>query len=427
MSYKMKGAVVCLLILPFLAFGYELCKGPQRGQEFFMAEKEFLCAIKCKKSDYCSSYLYKDYQDFQDAEPNNEFDGNCVLRNKYEDYMLSELQDIGDGYVAKLGLVVDNEGTVHFHKVPTNYNVTHEAIQAGFTLPMDISSTKVTKYVMHQDFPPPTFNPNNNNNIYKQVCPLLGGIQVHEYDLEVTAALNAIGGLTPIRPMALILQPTDTGVITLWDNGMQDYSKDLLAANCPKYSWTDNHWLDYTDFNDGMIHTDTTTGVLIKGQMNPIASKVSCQFVAPNLALNKPAGSLHVKASFPPHLGVDGDYHLFMHGGGGGTQMEYFYINLLDTYAIKMITLATRDCCAPRNMQMDFWVGDEKPTTDPLDETHYRLCTHYEHQQRILDVHGFTCDKITVGKFVVIKNRASVAAILINEVTVHGWPISIFE
>ena len=116
--------------------------------------------------------------------------------------------------------------------------MTHEAIEAGFTLPMEISSKKTTRYVRHEDDP-------SGISHYKQVCNHLGGVQVHEYDNEVTQALNGIGGLTPKRPLALIRQPTETGgVITLWDNGMQHWDKDLLATGCPQYSWTDNNWLN---------------------------------------------------------------------------------------------------------------------------------------------------------------------------------------
>ncbi len=104
---------------------------------------------------------------------------------------------------------------MHFHPLPSTYNVTKVALDSGFDLPMEIASLKVTRYVRHFDFP-------SGNDKHERVCPLNGGVLVHEYNAETTAALTAIGGQTPERPAAMIKQATASGeIITLWDNGRQ--------------------------------------------------------------------------------------------------------------------------------------------------------------------------------------------------------------
>ncbi len=415
-------------LLPFFVVrAYELCKGPQRGQRFMMMEKEFLCASACKKAPDCSSYLYKDRQEFQDDEPNNEFDGNCVLRNKYEDYLLSELQELGNGYKAKLGLVVDDTGTIHFHKMPTDYNVTEEAIAAGYTTPMEIPSLKTTRFVKHHTYPSAYIYGQGGYNLHHWVCPLLGGILVPEYDMEVTQALTDIGGSTPTRALAMTRSPTATGAITLWETGMQDWANDLDPSECPRYSaWTADDWTGSIDGQEQKVFLDTTSGTFIQGGVFPYVTQVSCQFIGKNLAFEKPTGALHHDwpAHSHPHA-VDGRYNTMYHGKVAA--MDHWYVNLLDQYAIKLITLGTRGgCCSERNFGLDFWVGNEAPK-GTFDETKFRLCTHFEHKQYVYDVHGFTCDHWTIGQFLVIKNRVHTEAIQLNEVTVHGWPISIFK
>ena len=93
-----------------------------------------------------------------------------------------------------------------------------------------------------------------------------------------------------------------------------------------------------------------------------------------------------------------------------------------------MVTLAfTRNCCGDRNIALDILVGNEKPAGNPLDQTNFSLCTHFAHLQQPMDIHGFTCDRLTVGRYVVIKNRDTTEVSTYNVVTVHGWPINIFK
>ncbi len=100
----MKAEILALLFLG-LTEAYDLCTGPQRFQEAHEVAHEF--SAKCKENSFCSSYLYKDFETFQSDGSSNEFpDGNCILRDKYEDFEMSELQDHGSGYRAKFALVL---------------------------------------------------------------------------------------------------------------------------------------------------------------------------------------------------------------------------------------------------------------------------------------------------------------------------------
>ena len=160
--------------------------------------------------------------------------------------------------------------------------------------------------------------------------------------------------------------------------------------------------------------------------MNPIATRVSCQFVAKNVAFGKPVGSNGIYLADLDQYVVDGDYTTKYHGVYGGI-LNYIYIDLVEPHAIKMITVASDNCCENRILGLDFLVGDEKPEGNPMDESKFRLFAHFPDKQYRNDVQGVTCDYIQFGRYVVIKNREYITALIFTEITVHGWPKADFK
>ncbi len=404
------------------------CGGPTRGSPV-TADTETLCAIRCRMQPDCSSYLYKDRDEFDDDGDQNEFEGNCVLRDKYEDDVFSEVHDVAD-YRAKHCIRVDPDvaaaGNVkHFVPPPSSADVAQDAAAAGFDVPLEVPSLKVTRFVAVLE---EALNPVDAATR----CGNMGGTLALEYNQEVSDLITAAGASAKRYVGAAPIQDLAYTWLSRWQNGLVDWTageEGAAPGSCPRYP----DWAGFVsvDVNTHATYVDSDAGTF---HMEDIATEnltthVVCQYQGRNVAQGRPARARLVYPGSTLAGAVDGDWNQETPEDiYGGDTNDWLALDLGARFAVKRFLWRQRfECCGYRNRDMVFLVGEEMPESGsyPVDAASYLECATFPYFQYLKKVDGVTCDCLAVGSVAVVLNAPAQPMQLV-ELAVYAVPYGEF-
>lgn len=137
---------------------------------------------------------------------------------------------------------------------------------------------------------------------------------LHEYNQEVSEALKATLGSNLPNPRhqgIRIMKQMDDSLVTVWHNGMIDW-RQTETGSCAKYqAWTGTDWdADAEAKYTAHVKDDVATHGLVPGAIvsGSEPSSFVCQFMGPNLALNKKTGGQVYSNLYPSEKAADGDW-----------------------------------------------------------------------------------------------------------------------
>lgn len=418
--------LVLTLILTFLRYiqGFQSCLEPPNIRDNAREiERKLHCAVECEVVSNCSSYLFKDWDLYLMNNGTNEFSGNCVLMNEFEDNLHYALQPTGsyDWYLKS----TYKKSIMFIRVMAEKFQTEYFANWFGYNITLQDPTLNQTLFFKLVEKP-------LSYDQAERTCAKESGSFPIVYDDILKQALLSTFGLTQ-TPLGLrIFDKSDGTKESVWSNGHIHWG-DALGASCLDYQhWTQTDW----DTNHFVVMDDQ--GLLQPGVSNAtIFDSFICQFVGMSSIVGGRVATKETDASFSQskseHL-VDNRWNLnsrfnqWVSGDNSDGNM-WLALDFTQSFVVKMIRVqASPSAEAAGLVNLKFYVGyndgdfPQEGTILELDDR-FGFCgqSHYDLRAHNGEILGFTCNHWYIGKFVVITNGAP-QIMSISEVAVFGLP-----
>ncbi|TRY72526.1 hypothetical protein TCAL_06723 [Tigriopus californicus] len=420
--------LVVTLILSFMehAQGFQSCVEPPNNRDNSREiELQLHCALECEVISNCSSYLFKDWDLYQNHSQtgSNEFPGNCVLLTEFEDNLQYALQSTGSYRLYLKTTYKQSIMFIRFH--PKNFEVEHFANWFGYNITLQDPVLNQTLFFKLVDTP-------LSYDQAERTCAKESGSFPIAYNDAIKQALLTTFGLNQ-TPLGLrILQNSNAVKESVWSNGHIHWG-DSLGSSCADYQhWTQTDW----DNNHFVVMDDQ--GILQPGISNAtIFSHFICQFMGLNSMVGGRVATKATDGSYvendSEHL-VDNRWNLnprfnqWVSGDNSDGNM-WLALDFAQSFVVKMMRVqASPSAEAADLVNLKFFVGYNKGdfpqegTVLNLDDR-FGFCgqSAYDLRANNGEILGFTCNHWYIGKFVAVTNGAP-QIMAISEVAVFGLP-----